>query len=170
MSRRRREIERGRRGRGDLSAAAPSADVAAAEDRPDALRPWLLAGATALIVARPLVLSDGGPWIGDGEPFAALWIILAIMWALAALGRPRLRLRFTWSDAAVTAFFAWWILAAFHGAESGAPRPSFNMLWDGMAAWIAFFLLRQLAPRGREARAIVVVMIALGVMLAAISF
>ena len=147
-----------------------AADAAAADDRPDALRPWLLAGATALIVARPLVLSDGGPWIGDGEPFAALWIILAIMWTLGALGRRRLRLRFTWTDAAVAAFFAWWVLAASHGAESGAPRPSFNMLWDGMAALIAFLLLRQLAPVGREARAIVVVMIALGVVLSAISF
>jgi O-Antigen ligase len=170
MSRRRKEIERGRRERGDVSAVAAAKDAAAADDRPDALRPWLLAGATALIVARPLVLSDGGPWIGDGEPFAALWIILAIMWTLGALGRPRLRLRFTWTDAAVAAFFAWWVLAASHGAESGAPRPSFNVLWDGMAALIAFLLLRQLAPVGREARAIVVVMIALGVVLAAISF
>jgi len=92
------------------------------------------------------------------------------MWSLAALGRPRLRLRLTWTDAAVAAFFAWWVLAAFHGAESGAPRPSFNMLWDGISALIAFFFLRQLAPVGREARAIVVVMIALGVVLAAISF
>src|SRR5260370_31053932 len=170
MSRRRKEIERGRRGRGDVNAVAPAADAAAADDRPDSLRPWLLAGATGLIGGRPVVWSVGGPWIGDGEPFAALWIILAIMGALGALGRPRLRLRFTWTDAAVAAFFTWWILAASQGAESGAPRPSFNMLWDGISTLIAFLLLRQLAPVGREARAIVVVMIALGVVLPAISF
>jgi hypothetical protein len=170
MSRRRKKDER-REGSHDVKAGGAAASaVVAGDDRPDALRPWLLAGATALIVARPLVVSDGGPWIGDGEPFAALWIILAILWTLGALGRPRLTLRFSWIDAAVASFFAWWVLAALHGVESGAPRPSVNMLWDGVAALIAFFLLRQLAPVGREARALVVVMIALGVVLASISF
>jgi hypothetical protein len=108
--------------------------------------------------------------MGDGEPFAALWIIVAILWNLGALGRPRLKLRFTWGDAAVAAYFGWWLLAAIHGADQGALRPSINMLWDGAATLIGFFMLRQLAPVGHEARVIVAAMIAAGVVLAAISF
>ncbi|HEV3416064.1 MAG TPA: hypothetical protein VG056_04605, partial [Pirellulales bacterium] len=149
-------------------AVAPLRDEG--EERPDALRPWLLAGAAALFVARPLVVSDGGPWQGDGQPFAALWIVLAVLWALGALGRPRLALRFTSIDAVVVAFFAWWAWCAWLGAASGAPRPSFNRLWEGASTLVAFFLLRQLAPLGREARALVVVMIALGVLLASSAF
>jgi len=108
--------------------------------------------------------------MGDGAPFAALWIIVAVIWTLGALGRPRLKLRFTWADAAVAAYSAWWLLAAGHGADTGALRPSFNMLWEGVATLIGFFMLRQLAPIGREARAIVTAMIAAGVVLASMSF
>ncbi|HEY2148032.1 MAG TPA: O-antigen ligase family protein, partial [Pirellulales bacterium] len=153
-----------------ISPATASPNLSAADDRPDALRPWLMFGATALIVARPFVTSDGGPWMGDGEPFAALWIILVILWTLGALGRSRFKLRFTWADWAVAAYFAWWLLAAVHCAEHGALRPSFNMLWDGVATFIGFFTLRQLAPVGREARALVAVMIGVAVVLSSISF
>ncbi|HEV2969972.1 MAG TPA: O-antigen ligase family protein [Pirellulales bacterium] len=149
---------------------AVASQRAKGEERPDQLRPWLLTGATALLVARPLVVSDGGPWPGDGQPFAALWIVLAVLWALGALGRPRLAVRFTWIDAVVVAFFAWWAWCAWLGSQNGAPRPSFNRLWEGVSTLMAFFLLRQLAPIGREARALVVVMIALGMLLASSAF
>jgi tetratricopeptide (TPR) repeat protein len=178
MSRRRKRDERRERSSAAASRGAGEAvsapDVidngSATAERPDRLRPWLLAGAAALFVARPLVPSDGGPWLGDGEPFAALWLVLVLLWTLGALGRPRLALRFGWIDAVVVAFFAWWALGAWRGTDIGAPRPSFNMLWDGVAALAAFFLLRQLAPVGREARALVAVMIALGIVLASIAF
>jgi O-antigen ligase/polysaccharide polymerase Wzy-like membrane protein len=153
------------------SSASQAADIGAtAFEQPDRLRPWLLAGAAALFVARPLVPSDGGPWRGDGEPFAALWLVLVLIWALGALGRPRFTLRFGWIDTIALGYFAWWSLSAWRGTEIAAPRPSFNMLWDGVGTFSAFFLLRQLAPVGREARALVAVMIALGVVMAAIAF
>lgn len=173
MVRRRKREDRRERIRGEVAAAPVAAAPlpgAESKERPDALRPWLLAGATALVVARPLVMSDGGVWIGDGEPFAALWLVLAIIWALGAIGRPRLYLRWTWIDTAVAAFFAWWSVAALVGADHGAPRPSFNALWDGVSAFLAFFLLRQLNPIGREARAIVVAMLAVGIVQATIGY
>ncbi len=178
MSRREKREERRERRRVEESGTAPRASAAtesvetgpSGEEPPDRLRPWLLAGAAALFVARPLVPSDGGPWRGDGEPFAALWLVLALVWALGALGRPRLTLRFGWIDAIVLAFFAWWSLSAWRGTEIAAPRPSFNMLWDGVGMFAGFFLVRQLAPVGREARSLVAAMIALGVVMAAIAF
>ena len=91
MSRRKKKDERREHAKnraptaGKISPAAASPNLSAADDRPDALRPWLLFGATTLIVARPFVTSDGGPWMGDGEPFAALWIILVILWTLGCL-------------------------------------------------------------------------------------
>ena len=155
---------------GGDSAAVADADGLEIPEQPDRLRPWLLAVATALFVARPLVISDGGPWLGDGEPFAALWLVLILLWTLGALGRSRFALRFGWIDAVVLAFFVWWAVGAWRGADVAAPRPSFNMLWDGVAMLAAFFLLRQLAPVGREARSLVAMMIALGIVLSAIAF
>ncbi len=150
------------------TASSISEKTASAEARPAALRPWLLTGAVALVVARPLVTSDGGPWMGDGEPFAALWLVLVLVWIMGQLSRPRLIFRFTWIDLAVTAFFGWWSIAALIGADHGALRPSYNMLWDGVAAYAAFFLMRQLNPVGREARAIVAAMIGVAIMLSTI--
>jgi O-antigen ligase len=176
MSRRRKRDERRERNAADAASqqSASQTDLVAAGDpsldRPDRLRPWLLAGAAALFVARPLVPSDGGPWLGEGEFFAALWLVLVLLWALGAVGRVRFVLRFSWIDAIVLAYFAWWSLSAWRGTEIAAPRPSYNALWDGVGMLAAFFTLRQASPIGREARALVAVMIALGIVLAAIAF
>ncbi len=129
----------------------------------DYLRRGLLAAAAALLVARPLVPSDGGPWVGDGQPFALLWILVALLWTLGALGRPRFQVRFGWIDALLVAWVAWWSVAALLGARHGAPRPSLNMLWEAVGVGAAFFALRQLVQRAREWRALVAVMIALSV-------
>ena len=134
----------------------------------------MLGAAAAILVARPLVPSDGGAWIGDAQIAAALWIALAALWAVQSLGRPRLRVRFGWIDATMVAFIGWWSAAAWMGAARAAPRPSINMLWEGVAILLTFLLLRQLVgpdlggrnDDGREARALVAVMIAVGVVLA----
>src|SRR3954462_827190 len=53
----------------------------------EAMRSWLLAGLTALCVARPLLPSEGVSWLGDGQPFALLWLILCSSYLLLALTR-----------------------------------------------------------------------------------
>lgn len=110
----------------------------------DLFRRILLAMAAAILVARPLVPSDNGPWIGDGQMAAALWISLAGLWVVNSLAQPRLRIRFSWIDAALVALCGWWTIAAIRGAQVAAPRPSINMLWEGVATLVMFLLLRQL--------------------------
>ncbi len=137
--------------------------------------------------------SDNGPWIGDGQMTAALWISLAGLWLMNSLAQPRLRIRFSSIDAALMALCGWSAIAAIRGAQIAAPRPSINMLWEAVSSLVAFLLLRQLVdanfsapaadrrPGGdeeasnaggdacttnREGRAFVAVMIAVGVILA----
>jgi O-antigen ligase len=80
--------------------------------------------------------------------------------------------RFGWIDAAMVALVGWWSVAALMGSAHAAPRPSLNMLWEGVAILLTFVLLRQLVEpdsAGRETRALVAVMIALAVTLAVIA-
>jgi len=139
----------------------------------DHFRHALLGGVAAMLVARPLVTSDGGAAVGNGQVAVALWIALAVLWIVQSLGQPKLRVRFGWIDAAMVAFIGWWSVAALLGSVHASPRPSINALWEGIAILLAFFLLRQLIEpdrgandAGREARALFAVMIAVGMTLA----
>ncbi|MHC4179152.1 MAG: O-antigen ligase family protein, partial [Planctomycetota bacterium] len=133
----------------------------------DRLRPWLLGGMCALFVARPLFPSEGAARQGDGLPVVMLWLVLAALWGFGAIARPRFRVRFGWTDAAVLLLIAWHTIAALWAAKHLSPRPAVNMLWEWIALGLAFFLARQLIAGRREARAIVAVMIALAVALSA---
>ena len=176
MARRHRTKERKTSTAPHGAAATPVHKPAAHADH---FRHALLGAAAALLVARPLVPSDGGAWMSDGQVAAALWIALAVLWVVQSLGQPRLRVRFGWIDAAMVAFIGWWSVASLMGAAHAAPRPSINMLWQGVAILLAFLLFRQLVdPAGgnqdaecrnsnrRESRALVAVMIALAICLA----
>jgi len=140
---------------------------ASAATRTDRLRPWLLGGACALFVARPLFPSEAAAYQGDGLPvvmlWIVLWIVLAVLWLLGAIGRPQLRVRFGWTDAAVLVLIGWHTIAAVWAAMHLSPRPAVNMLWEWIGLGLAFFLARQLIVGRREARAVVAVMIALAV-------
>jgi hypothetical protein len=171
MARRHRTKER------EIPTAARGAAVAPVDESTQPtghFRHALLGAAAALLVARPLVPSDGGAWVGDGQIAAALWIALAVLWVVQSLGQPLMRVRFGWIDAAMVAFIGWWSVAALMGSAHAAPRPSINMLWEGVAILLTFLLLRQLVEPddghrsggGCEARALVAVMVAVGVALA----
>jgi hypothetical protein len=150
MSRRRKREER-REGSSTATSGAEDAnsllnvvsDGSSITEQTDRLRPWLLAGATALFVARPLVLSDGGPWLGDGEPFAALWLVLVLLWTLGALGRPRLAIRFGWIDAS-----SWHSCGRSPCARTSRFSSIVQYAVDGGHGGV--FPLRQLALVGRE--------------------
>lgn len=140
----------------------PGAETSAAAD---ALRPWLAAAVAALFVARPLYPSESAAACGDGMTAVMLWIVLAAIWLLGAIGRPKFRLRLGWTDAAVGLLILFHTVAAIRGAMRGAPRPVLNMLWEWMAYGTSFFLVRQLLVGKREIRAVMAGMVALAVAL-----
>ena len=148
--------------------AQPPRDAAHpfASSEKDRLRPWLLAGFTALVVARPLFPSESAATYGDGLPMVMLWITLAVLWLLGSIGRPIFSLRFGWIDAAVILLVGWHALAALWAVWHGSPRPAINMLWEWVGLGLCFLLARQFIVTAIEARALVAVMIALAVALA----
>lgn len=127
----------------------------------DRLRPWLLAGACALWVARPLLVSESAAEEGDGLPVVMLWLALAVAALLGAVGRKSFALRFAWIDAAVLAVVALHVVAAIRGAWVGHPRPAVNMLWEWTGLGVGYLLTRQVLDRGSNVRAVAVVMAAL---------
>ncbi len=137
--------------------------AAAATER---LKPWLLAGACALWVARPLLVSESAAEEGDGLPVVMLWLALAVVWLLGAVGRKRFAFRFAWIDATVLAVVLLHGLAGIRGAVLGHPRPAVNMIWEWTALGLGYVLTRQVLDNGTRIRAVAVVMAALAVGLA----
>ncbi len=135
----------------------------AEEAATDRARPWLLAGTVALYVARPLFPSEGTAEQGDGLPAVMLWLALAVLWMLAAIGQRRFRLRFGRVDTAAGLLLGCIVVSSVWAAVRVTPRPAINMLWQWLALVLGFFLARQFLVSRREARAVVAVMIALAV-------
>jgi hypothetical protein len=140
---------------------APAAGADKAAEAADAIRKWLLAAMTALLVARPLFPSEAAADHGDGLTVVMLWLALAMVWLVGAVGRKRLAFRFGPVDAAVLCLVAWQCVAALHAVYYGSPRPAWNMLWEWVGLGMIFLAARQLLDDAREVRAIVAVMIAL---------
>jgi O-antigen ligase len=134
------------------------------------LRPWLLAAVAALWVARPLYPSESAAPHGDGLPLVMLWLVLAVLWSLGALGRRPFSLRFGRTDAAVLLLISLHTAAALWAAARLSPRPAVNMLWEWIGLAVGYFLTRQLLRSEREVRALAAVMIALAVGLSAYGF
>jgi hypothetical protein len=128
-------------------------------------RSWLLGAMTALFVARPLVPSEGVAWLGDGQPFCMMWLLLALATSFAAIKAKGLPRRFGAVELLVVLFVLLHSVAALSGASFGSPRPSYNMLWEGVAMAICFLLVRQLVLTSREVRVLVAIMISLAVVL-----
>ena len=125
------------------------------------VRPWLLAAATALWVARPLYPSEAAAAHGDGLPVVMLWLALAVCWLFSVAGGRRFVLRFGGTDAAAGLLIALYAAAALWAARHESPRPALNMLWEWTGMGLGFFLTRQLLRGAVEARAMITVMIAL---------
>jgi O-antigen ligase len=127
----------------------------------DRLRPCLLAAAVALWVCRPLWASEGAALYGDGLPVVMSWIALVVFWLLGAIGRRELTLRFAWIDLAVLLLVGFHSLSAGLGGTHGNPRPAANVLWEWVGMGLAYFAARQWIADRREARAVLVAMLAL---------
>jgi hypothetical protein len=127
------------------------------------LRPWLLCGMTAVLVARPLFPSESAAQSGDGLSVVMLWLALSVFWLLGAIGRRTFSLRLGWTDTAVLLLVAWTTISALWAVRYGTPRPAVNMLWEWIGLGMCFFLARQFIVTSRERRAIAAVMVALAV-------
>ena len=130
------------------------------------LRPWLLGGACALVVARPLFPSESAILRGDGLPVVMLWIALAVFWLLGAIGHGSFRLRLGWVDGALLLAVGLHTVSGVWATAHASPRPALNALWEWIGLGLSFLLVRQLVWGKREARAVVAVMAGLAVALA----
>ncbi len=126
------------------------------------VRPWLLGAATALFVARPLFPSESFT-TGDGIGVVLAWILLAAIGFLEASRPEGPFFRWTISDALLAAFLSWAALSGTIAAMSGHARPFVNTAWEWTGLLFAFFLIRQFLVGAREVRALVAVMVAVGV-------
>ena len=127
------------------------------------VRPWCLGAAAMLFVARPLWPSDVATLSGAGIPVAMAWLLLLASWMGAGLRDGRLAVQFRWLDTLLAALLLCFALTGLWGVYHAAPRPAINVVWEWTALAAAFWLVRQLLRTGAEARALVVVMIALAV-------
>ncbi len=136
----------------------------------DAARSLALGGLAALLVATPLIPSEGAADLGTGVMLLMLWFVLLTGWlAVTVLQKPPV-FRLAWPDAAVAIFFGLVGLSAFITVSEGYARATINMTWRWLSFGVCYFLTRQLLRTRAETRAICSVMIGLAVCLSALSF
>ncbi len=134
----------------------------------DPVRPWLLGGTTALLVARPFTPGVAVAQEGHGVVFVVLWLVLAVLWFAGRLRHASTRPQFDPLDAAVAILFSLYLLSGALAVGQASPRPALNMFWQWVAMGVGYFLVRQLVRSPGEQRALLLVMIGLAVGLAAI--
>ena len=137
------------------------ADLPATADRSDVASGLLLAGATALLVATPLIPSESTIHEGTGAPLNMLWLLLLFAWAALLVLRPGDRITFGWTGICAAALIGWHSLSALTAGLAGNGRQALNMLWQFAAYGVAALLFRQLLRSPQAQRAIVAVMIGL---------
>jgi O-antigen ligase len=131
----------------------------------DRLRALVLGGTVALFAARPLAPTEAvTAATGDGLPFVMLTLLLVCLWWLGAWRTPR-GARWGWVDLAWLALIGWQALSTWAATSHNAARPAINVFWEWAGMWLGFVLLRQVLAEAREARALIVVMVAVTVLL-----
>lgn len=127
-------------------------------------RIWMLVAAVALLVARPLVASEGTSWLGDDLPFDMLWFILSGLYFAYGLLKRELALRFGLVDSLVLLLVGLSMVSCL-ASQTAGPRLSLNMLWSWAAVAAMYLLFRQLIDTPQRARLVITAMLALAVVL-----
>ncbi|MFO7907993.1 MAG: hypothetical protein R6U98_35455, partial [Pirellulaceae bacterium] len=126
-------------------------------------RAFLLGGAVALIVAGMLIPSEAAVPFGSHVVLIMGWLVLAVVW----LSRCLFEDRPTWHVGPVAASFGLFLalhsLSALVMLDQGHGRPTLNALWLWISFGLLLLTLRQLARRPVEQRAMVSVLVAMGV-------
>lgn len=131
--------------------------------RTEKLRAFLLGSAVALIVTGMLIPSEAAIAFGSHVIVVMGWLVLFAVW----LTQCTLQERPVWHVGPVGASIG--LFLVLHTASAlvmmgpGHGRPTLNALWLWISFGLLFFTLRQLARRPSEQRAMVSVLIALGV-------
>lgn len=129
-----------------------------------------MAGCVMLFSARLFIAGDLGAAQGEGLLLDMLWILLFVLWCIAAIRAGSLRVRFAAIDGVVLGFFAIVAISALYHLRESSPRSAVNVLWEWAMLAVAYFLVRQCIASAADARAIMGAMVALGVALAALGY
>jgi O-antigen ligase len=130
------------------------------------LRSGLLAVAVALTVVAPLMPSEAVAGFGVNAPVTMSWLMLLIAWGALAIVQPSQPWKWERSDAWLLGLVAWHTLAGVVALYTGDPRPALNVIWLWIGYVAGYVLLRQMLRSEAQRRALVAVMLALGVVLA----
>ena len=87
---------------------------------------------------------------GSGLEWARGMLVVTGLAVAAALVGGRLRIRWSWTDAAAVAL---WVMVGLSAAEAAARRPAINLAWEWGAVGLAYLLVRSL-PRTRAESAV----------------
>jgi O-antigen ligase/tetratricopeptide (TPR) repeat protein len=155
----------------ELPATKPA--VAPPAPRTALPRQIVLAGATALIVARPLVLGED-PGLLDRPLSQPSGMVLSFLWLLLAVGWAIWRMRSqegTWRASAVDIALAVVVALVFLSANVAAAykHPAWLIAWEWLILLVAFCLVRQLAATPDDRRGLLAVLLATGVTLSVLA-
>ncbi len=120
-------------------------------------------GIAFLAVVTPLVSSEGSPERGAELWLAVAWCLLLVLWGATALMKPKLEIRWSWTETCLAAFIVWLAISTWFVAGEGNLRAAFNSYWDYAHILIAYFLIRQWAVTDAQRHALLSAMICLTV-------
>lgn len=133
-------------------------------------RSALAIAAVGLVVASPLVPSEGTIREGTYAPLAAGWCLLFVGWGVLMVFDPRPLLRIGWTEIAMVLFVGWHSLAGLAWLGHGNDRQTLNAMWVVAGYGLTVLVLKQVVQSARQARTLVAVMIWLAATLAAVGF
>jgi len=120
-------------------------------------------GIAFLAVATPLVSSEGSPERGAELWLAVAWCLLLVLWGATALMKPKLEIRWSWTETCLAGFLSWLAISTWFVAGEGNLRAAFNSYWDYAHVLIAYFLIRQWITTDSQRHAMLSAMICLAV-------
>lgn len=116
-----------------------------------------------MAVATPLVSSEGSPERGAELWLAVAWCLMLVLWGATALMKPKLEIRWSWTETCLVGFLAWLAISTWFVAGEGNLRAAFNSYWDYAQVLIAYFLIRQWIATDSQRHAMLSAMICLAV-------
>lgn len=120
-------------------------------------------GIAFLAVVTPLVSSEGSPERGAELWLAVAWCLLLVLWGATALMKPKLEIRWSWTETFLAGFLVWLAISTWFVAGEGNLRAAFNSYWDYAHVLIAYFLIRQWVVNDWQRHALLSAMICLAV-------
>lgn len=120
-------------------------------------------GIAFLAVVTPLVSSEGSPERGAELWLAVAWCLLLVLWGATALMKPKLEIRWSWTETCLAGFLVWLAISTWFVAGEGNLRAAFNSYWDYASVLIAYFLIRQWVVTDAQRHALVSAMICVAV-------